>query len=59
MFIYKHETFINDETNIGYEIEIRILDKFSSKNYKVKISIGEEKVFKNISIKPQNVKIRV
>ena len=46
-----------DETNNeGTEIEIRILDKVSSKNYKVKISIGEEKVFKNISIKPLKCK---
>ena len=46
-----------DETNNeGTEIEIKILDKVSSKNYKVKISIGEEKVFKNISIKPLKCK---
>ena len=46
-----------DETNRGgTEIEIKILDKVSSKNYKVKISIGEEKVFKNISIKPLKCK---
>ena len=46
-----------DEKNIeGAEIEIKILDKVSSKNYKVKISIGEEKVFKNISIKPLKCK---
>ena len=46
-----------DEKNIeGTEIEIKILDKVSSKNYKVKISIGEEKVFKNISIKPLKCK---
>tara|TARA_Y100000591_G_scaffold9841_1_gene7727 strand:+ start:453 stop:854 length:402 start_codon:yes stop_codon:yes gene_type:complete len=46
-----------DETNSGgTEIEIKILDKVSSKNYKVKISIGEEKVFKNISIKPLKCK---
>ena len=46
-----------DATNFeGTEIEIKILDKVSSKNYKVKISIGEEKVFKNISIKPLKCK---
>ena len=40
-----------DETNFeGTEIEIKILDKVSSKNYKVKISIGEEKVFQNLLI---------
>ncbi len=46
----------NETNNEGTEIEIRILDKVSSKNYKVKISIGEEKVFKNISIKPLKCK---
>ena len=38
-------------TNGNY-VEIKILDKVSSKNYKVQIKIGEEKIFKNISIKP-------
>ena len=52
---YSHDNSI--ETNFeGTEIEIKILDKVSSKNYKVKISIGEEKVFKNISIKPLKCK---
>ena len=46
----------NETNNEGTEIEIRILDKVSSKHYKVKISIGEEKVFKNISIKPLKCK---
>ena len=36
----------------GNFIELKVLDKVSSKNYKVKIKIGEEKIFKNISIKP-------
>ncbi len=51
-------SFISAEetNNEGTEIEIKILDKVSSKNYKVKISIGEEKVFKNISIKPLKCK---
>ena len=44
---------ISDElTYEGKFIELKILDKVSSKNYKVKIKIGEEKIFKNISIKP-------
>ena len=36
----------------GNFIELKVLDKVSSKNYKVQIKIGEEKIFKNISIKP-------
>ena len=35
----------------GNFIEIKILDKVSSKNYNLKIKIGEEKKFKNILIK--------
>ena len=36
----------------GKNIQLNILDKVSSKNYKIFIKIGEEKIFKNISIKP-------
>ena len=44
---------VSDElTYEGKFIELKILDKVSSKNYKVQIKIGEEKIFKNISIKP-------
>ncbi len=48
-----NNNIISDE--LAYEgkfIELKILDKVSSKNYKVQIKIGEEKIFKNISIKP-------
>jgi hypothetical protein len=37
---------------IGNFIEIKVLDKVSSKNRVFKIKIGEEKRFKNILIKP-------
>ena len=48
-----NNNLISDELNYeGNFIELRVLDKVSSKNYKVKIKIGEEKIFKNISIKP-------
>ncbi len=52
-------------SNIGYSdnlelvgnfLEIKVLDKVSSKNYKLNIKIGEEKIFKNISIKPLKCK---
>ncbi len=41
---------------IGNFLEIKVLDKVSSKNYKLNIKIGEEKIFKNISIKPLKCK---
>ena len=34
----------------GKDLEIKVLDKVSSKSYELKIKIAEEKVFKNISI---------
>jgi len=40
----------------GNFIEVKVLDKVSSKNYKLIIKIGEEKVFKNIYIKPLKCK---
>ena len=40
----------------GSFIELKVLDKVSSKNHKINIKIGEEKVFKNISIKPLKCK---
>jgi len=40
----------------GNFIELKVLDKISSKNYQIKIKIGEEKKFKNISIKPLKCK---
>ena len=44
----------SNETNMSLEgdyIEIKILDKVSSKNNVLKLKIGEEKKFKNLSIK--------
>ena len=41
----------NSESLEGNVIEIKILDKVSSKNNVLKIKIGEEKKFKNLSIK--------
>ena len=41
----------NLESTVGNFIEIKILDKVSSKNNVLKIKIGEEQKFKNLSIK--------
>ena len=41
----------NSESTVGNFIEIKILDKVSSKNNVLKIKIGEEQKFKNLSIK--------
>ena len=41
----------NDNVLEGKFIEIKILDKVSSKNNLLKIKIGEEKKFKNLQIK--------
>ena len=40
----------------GNFIEIKILDKVSSKNSLLKIKIGEEEKFKNLTIKPLRCK---
>ena len=40
----------------GNFLEIKVLDKVSSKNYKLNIKIGKEKKFKNILIKPLKCK---
>ena len=48
---------LTDESNYeGNFIELKVLDKVSSKNHKINIKIGEEKIFKNISIKPLKCK---
>ena len=46
----------NSESLEGNFIEIKILDKVSSKNTLLKIKIGEEQIFKNLSIKPLKCK---
>ena len=54
IFIF-YNSSINSLENLelleGNFIEIKILDKVSSKNNVLKIKIGEEKKFKNLSIK--------
>ena len=60
-FLFFSLYFINnsytDDLNLeGNFLEIKVLDKVSSKNYKLNIKIGEEKIFKNISIKPLKCK---
>ncbi len=43
----------SNESNLkGKYIEIKILDKVSSKNTTIKLKIGEEKKFQNLLIKP-------
>ena len=37
--------------NTNYKVEINVLDKVSSKNTILKLNIGEEKKFQNLSIK--------
>ena len=46
----------NSESLEGDFIEIKILDKVSSKNNVLKIKIGEEQKFKNLLIKPLKCK---
>ena len=41
-----------EQSLLGNFIEIKVLDKVSSKNHVIKIKIGDEKKFKNITIKP-------
>ena len=52
LIIFNNNLISDEQTHEGKFIELKILDKVSSKNYKVQIKIGEEKIFKNISIKP-------
>ena len=64
LFIIAIFVFYNSSTNslensgspMGNFIEIKILDKVSSKNNVLKIKIGEEQKFKNLSIKPLKCK---
>ena len=52
LIVFNNNLISDESIYEGNFIELKILDKVSSKNYKVKIKIGEEKIFKNISIKP-------
>ena len=56
LIIFNNNLISDELTYEGKFIELKILDKVSSKNYKVQIKIGEEKIFKNISIKPYKCK---
>ena len=61
IFFFSINTFsLSSEENSkfleGNFIEIKILDKVSSKNSLLKIKIGEEKKFKNLTIKPLRCK---
>ncbi len=53
LFTLSHSNEFNVQGNF---LEIKVLDKVSSKNYKLNIKIGEEKIFKNILIKPLKCK---
>ena len=57
-FVIVFNNFLLSDEKIyeGNFVELKVLDKVSSKNYKIKIKIGDEKVFKNISIKPLKCK---
>ena len=57
VFINISEKLNSDiSANEGKNIQLNILDKVSSKNYKIFMKIGEEKIFKNISIRPLKCK---
>ena len=57
----ENENFkLNDEIIKNYidpTVEIKVLDKITTKITNLKIKIGEEKIFKNLKIKPLNCKI--
>ena len=56
LFFNLNITYSDNLALEGNFLEIKVLDKISSKNYKLNIKIGEEKIFKNISIKPLKCK---
>ena len=56
LFLNPNILYSDNLTLVGNYLEIKVLDKVSSKNYKLNIKIGEEKIFKNISIKPLKCK---
>ena len=56
VIVFNNYLLSDEKIYEGNFIELKVLDKVSSKNYKIKIKIGEEKVFKNISIKPLKCK---
>ena len=56
LLVFSIKSFSTEKIYEGNFIELKLLDKISSKNYKINIKIGEEKIFKNISIKPLKCK---
>ena len=42
---------VSDQTHIGKTVDIKILDKLSSKNKLININIGEDYMFKNLGLK--------
>ena len=42
---------IGDQTYIGKNVDIKILDKLSSKNKLLNIKVGEDYIFKNLALK--------
>ena len=43
--------YAEDETYYGKKVDVKILDKLSSKNKLIKININEDYIFKNLSLK--------
>ena len=56
LIVFSNSLLSEEKIYEGNFIELKVLDKVSSKNHKINIKIGEEKVFKNISIKPLKCK---
>ena len=50
LFFFLQNAKSEDAILEGKYLEIKVLDKVSSKSYELKIKIAEEKIFKNISI---------
>ena len=50
LIIFSFETSFSDENNSIF-VEINVLDKVSSKNTILKLKLGEEKKYQNLSIK--------
>ena len=53
IFFLFYAITLSSESSVleGNYLEIKVLDKVSSKSYELKVKILEEKIFKNISIK--------
>ena len=56
LIVFSNSLLSEEKIYEGSFIELKVLDKVSSKNHKINIKIGEEKDFKNISIKPLKCK---